>query len=119
MADAAIKANISNTDVLLDWALLKNHTAKMSEFRNEAAHGMLANFDNQEMKIMPYGTDILKRKEALTVEILKARTKLFVDLQTAISWFHSSTSNQIKPSPHFHNMPVPETILDLRSRANG
>jgi hypothetical protein len=56
---------------LVDWRLVFNSITKMSSLRNEAAHGMLANFDGKEVKVMPYGTDRLKRKEPLTIGELK------------------------------------------------
>jgi hypothetical protein len=117
MADAAVKANIRDPETLADWRLLLNYTTRMSALRNEVAHGMLANFDNTEMKIMPYGTDMLKRKEPLTLGELKRRTGLFVALESALSWFSWSTSNQLKPNPHFATMPVPEVITTLREQA--
>ncbi|MET4802843.1 hypothetical protein [Bradyrhizobium sp. LB11.1] len=117
MADAAIKANIKDEATLGDWRLLLNYTTKMSALRNEAAHGMLANFNGGEMKIMPYGTDMLKRKEPLTLAELKRRTTLFVDLEKALSWFRWSTGNQIKPDEHFATMPIPELVITLRKQA--
>jgi hypothetical protein len=117
MADAAIKGNITDAATLADWRLLLNYTTKMSSLRNEAAHGMLANFDNKEMKIMPYGTDMLKRTEPLTIAELKRRTELFVELEKALSWFQWSASNQIKPNPHFGTIPVPELVTALRKQA--
>lgn len=117
MADAAIKGNIKDASTLADWRLLLNYTIKMSTLRNEAAHGMLANFDGVEIKVMPYGTDMLKRKEPLTMTELKCRTALFIDLEKAISWFQWSVGNQIKPNEHFATMPVPEIVTTLRKQA--
>jgi hypothetical protein len=62
-------------------------------------------------------TDMLKRKEPLTIAELKRRTTLFVDLTAALSWFYSRTSNQIKPNPLLETIPVPELVTNLRKQA--
>jgi hypothetical protein len=118
MVDAAMQANIANEQIRADWRLLFNYTKKMSTFRNEAAHGMVANYDHKEMMIMPYATSIPVKKAPLSITELKRRTSLFIALHENLQWLSLRMSLLLKPNAELEARKTPDLIETLRKQAD-
>jgi hypothetical protein len=125
MVDAAIGGTLFQLEtkrcklVASDWRLLKNYTARMSSLRNEIAHGTMMNFDNKEMKIVPYATAIPFREGISIIEVYD-RTNLFNELDKALNWHDLAFSSLWKPPLRrlvLNQQPIPDLILRLRAQA--
>jgi hypothetical protein len=124
MIDAAIKGNLYKMEakrfrvVTGDWRLLYNYTIKMSSLRNEIAHGTMVNCDDKGMMITPYATTIPFRP-GIPIEELQSRTRLFNELNLALTWhdlsFASLWKRQLKKHVLDHK-PVPDLVLRLRKQ---
>jgi hypothetical protein len=122
MIDNVIDANFSEKtsrrykQLNAHWRRLHNYVQKMSSKRNEIAHGEMFNFDDKEMKIVPYATTRPFR-EGLSIGEIRKRTMLFLALREALRWFDFSFLALGRPSARqlgLKPLPTPRLILELR-----
>lgn len=125
MVDASIRGNLWGDksrrakNHASDWRLIKNYIIKLSKLRNEIAHGTIANFDNQEMKISPYFT-VMPPRPPIPIGEVADRIKMFAELKKTLDWLSLYYAPRMRRETRralSANMTTPDLVRKLRDQA--
>lgn len=114
--NAAIDANVGDSNFKADWRLLHNYASAQARFRNQVAHGTMMNVDGAGPMIEPYFS-VTKTRDLLSEKQVRGFAGGFLELAGALNWIRNAVLVPPARPDIIAPPPVPDLVLRLRMQA--